>query len=125
MHLQQRFSPYGCILLIIGEDPQLASTSGRLIEDLTETFNEKEKERLKKYVENGGIIIIMEATPYRDTSGFRVKMRQEMKRIFGEQWEDQYPIFVSGGDFIKQFNQSNDYSYLGKILTAILDKHIN
>jgi len=123
MNRQQSFSPYGHILLIIGEDPQLALTSGRCWEDLTDSFTEKEKEQLKKYVENGGIIIIMEATPHSDTSGFQIKMRQEMKRISMEQWEGSRIFFEE--DFIKQFNQSNDYSYFGKILTAILDKQIN
>ena len=121
--LQQSFSPYGSILLIIGEDPQLASTSGRIIEDLANSFTYAERQQLRMYVENGGSIIVMEATPFRSTHGFSDKMREEVIRIFGAQWTS-YPIFFSD-DFIKEFNQSNDYNFLAGKLTAVLGKQIN
>ena len=125
INLQQSFSPYGCILLIMGEDPQLASTSGRIIEDLTNLFTDAERRQLRMYVENGGSIIVMEATPFRNTHGFSDKMRDEVRQIFEDQWEKKYPIFFSGGDFIKEFNHSNDYSFLAGKLTAVLGKTIN
>ena len=123
MNLQQAFSPYGCILLIMGEDPLLASTSGRLIEDLTDSFTDDEVDLLRKYLENKGIIIIMEATPYRSsTNRFVDKMRKEVIKI-GEEWEGSQIFFES--DFIKEFNQSKDYSFLAGKLTDVLGKQIN
>jgi hypothetical protein len=122
--LQQSFWPSGNILLIIGEDPKVASESGRVEGSLKDSFAEKEEMQLKKYVESGGILLVMEATPYYSTGGFRAKMEEEVKKIFREQWKN-YPIFFAGGDFIKEFNQSNNYNYLAEILSTVLGKPIN
>ncbi|MBC8227936.1 VWA domain-containing protein [bacterium] len=123
INVQQSFSPYGHILLIIGEDPQAALAGGRVIDSLKDSFTKEEKTQLKKYVENGGILVVMEATPYGGKGGFSAKIQEEVKKIFGDKWQ-KLPIYFAE-DFIKEFNQSNTYSYFAKVLTAVIGKKIN
>ena len=65
----------------------------------------------------------MEATPYGGKGGFSEKVQEEVKKIFGDKWQ-KLPIYFAE-DFIKEFNQSNTYSYFAKLLTAVIGKEIN
>ena len=127
IYLQQSFSPYGGhVLLMIGEYPQLASEGGRVIggSDSLRPFTPTERTQLKTYIENGGILLIMEATPYGGEDGFSKIVERELGRIQFEDGWKKFPIFFAG-DLIQEFNQHNRYDSLAEVLTVILGREIN
>lgn len=127
IYKQQSFSPYGTILLMIGEDPQLPSIGNRVIDgsdSLRDFFTKEERKQLKTYIENGGILLVMEAIPFGGEGGFSKIVEKELKKILFES-ELKNPSIFFAEDSLQEFNQTNNYDSLAKVLTATLGTKIN